>query len=134
MWWLHTVISQTQEAVDPLSLLLKSSNPSVVAVGSVLALLFGADKVAFWINKFKSQQQATAPDCSPEVKKNIEALVDAQHDLAQTLKETAKTVERFADYSQRHFESTSLEMRSVREELRAIRERFGSNAHGKGPG
>lgn len=131
MWWLGVVVAQTQEAIDPLNILLKSSNPAVVGVGLLLATLFGADKVAFWYTKLKGrQEEKVAVDCSPEVKKSVEALADVQRDLAHTVAEVAKTIGRLEEYCQRHFEQTGLELRSVREELRAIRERMKDSAHG----
>ena len=129
MWWLSTVLAQVQ---DPLQKAVES-NPTVAAIVASLGLLFGADKVAFWVSKAKtlrSNGHHKVADYAPEIKKSLEALVDVQKDLAATMRDVTKTTERLDEYCQRHFETTGLELRSVREELRAIRERIGVSRGG----
>jgi hypothetical protein len=123
MFWLGAlVLSQAVQPVDPLTSLLQSPNPGVVAFGLLVVGLFGADKVAFWYTKLKGKLPTAS--LTQQDSKSMEALVDTQRDLTATVTDISKTVDKLEEYCQRHFEQTGLELRSVREELRAIRERL----------
>ena len=55
MWWLNLIVVQVDPLTAPLQPLLQSDNPMIAAVGGLIALVFGADKAAFWYQKLKGR-------------------------------------------------------------------------------
>ncbi len=74
------VVAQAEQLADPLQPLLQSDNPTIATVGAIVALLFGADKIAFWVNKFRPQRDGANGDELTKVVECLKLLVQSHEE------------------------------------------------------